>query len=383
MYVDVDCTGSFVSFIQSDNLLLQRTFAFGGGDLVGSYLANSGYGQEEFVRALNEVSVSSPDFVGNEAVGDTVIQDDLSRLVYSIVRSVDYFNSFRWDAATAQIVLMGPCGHVAGLKEQVAAATDLPTVYLEEIPGAVTLCDGADISAYISCVGCNIAPVNFMPEFLCRRKNGKAEGGETTLVKGIVGCAVLVLAAIGVAGLALLNYNHAQRSLADTQAEIASLEQAEQVYMTYNAYQQGEQAMLQLRSLEETPNAQLVAFFEELEEKMPSQILLLSAVCTPESVSMNVTVPGLEEAAVVLSQLRSFKSLSQVNVSGIITESDEAGYKTASFTLECKYGKNPYLNDINPYADMFTQETTEADADAGTETADDTQQSAEGTEVQQ
>ena len=77
--------------------------------------------------------------------------------------------------------------------------------------------------------------------------------------------------------------------------------------------------MLQLRSLEETPNAQLVAFFEELEEKMPSQILLLSAVCTPESVSMNVTVPGLEEAAVVLSQLRSFKSLSQVNVSGIIT----------------------------------------------------------------
>lgn len=361
MFVDVDCAGSFVSFISSDNLLLQRTFAFGGGELVSSYLQKSGYGEEEYVRALSEVSEGSPDFVGTEAVGDNIIQDDLSRLVYSIVRSVDYFNSFRWEAGTAQIVLMGPCGHVAGLKEQVMAATDLPTIYLEEIPGASGLCSGGDISAYISCIGCNIAPVDFMPEFLRRRRNGALlETNETTLIKGIVGCAVLVLAAVAVAGLALMNFKQAQQRLYETKAEITRLEAAEQVYLTYNAYQQGEQAMLQLRALEETPNAELTAFFEELEEKMPSQILILSAVCTSEGVSMSVTVPGLEEAAVVLKQLRSFDSLSSVNVSGIITESDEAGYKTASFTLECSYGLNPYMNDINPYGEVFAAEPTPA-----------------------
>ena len=362
MYVDVDCAGSFVSFIQSDNLLLQRTFAFGGGDMVSSYITKMEYAAEEYARALSEVSEGSPAFVGKDAVGENIIQDDLSRLVYSIVRSVDYFNSFRWEAATAQIVLMGACGHVAGLKEQVAAATDLPTIYLEEIPGATALCSGADISAYISCVGSNFAPVNFMPEFLKRRKKGaRREANETTLVKGVIACSILVLAAIAVTGLSVMSYKQAEQRLAGTQAEIDSLLPAEQTYLTYTAYQQGEQAMLQIRTLEESPNAQLVAFFEELEEKMPSEIMLLSAVCTPEGVSMSVTVPGLEEAAVVLTQLRSFRSLAQINVSGIITESDEAGYKTASFTLECSYGENPYINDINPYGELFAEDSAETE----------------------
>lgn len=360
MYVDVDCTASFVSFIAGDELLLQRTFAFGGDELITAYMEKKDYGEGDFIRALREVSVSSADFAGEESIGESNIKDGLNRLVYSVVRSVDYFNSFRWEAVTAQIVLMGACGHVAGLKEQVAAATDLPVIYLEEVPGAQKICEGADISAYISCIGSNLAPVDFMPEILKRRKRGAAsEVGEQTLIKGIIGGSILVLAAIAVSALALLNYQLVERRLAETRDEIARLEPAEQVYLTYNAYQQGELAMLQVRELEESPNASLVAFFEELEEKMPSQILLLSAVCTADGISMSVTVPGFEEAAVVISQLRSFESLSEINVSDVTTQTDESGAQYAVFTVVCAYGTNPYLNDINPYSGIIAQSSEE------------------------
>ena len=364
MYVEVDCSASFVSFLQGGELLLQRTFAFGGGELVSGYMSDTDKKEEEFAEALAELCDNSPDFVGEDKVDEATVKDGLSRLVYNIVRSVDYFNSFRWEAATAQIVLTGPCGHLVGIKQAVAEATDLPTVYLEELAGAEELCPGTDISSYISCIGSNLAPVDFMPEYLLKRKIGlKRANQEATLLKGALACGALVLAAAAFAGVNIYDYNIARQQLNAAKAEIASLEPAEQTFLTYEAYKQGEEALLQIRSLEQSPNAQLVSFFEELEEKMPSEILILSAVCTPEGVSMNITVPGLEEAAVVLSQLRSFDSLGSVEVSGIVTQNEEGGSSTASFSLDCTYGVNPYLNNINPYGDIFTPDTAEGTAE--------------------
>ena len=88
----------------------------------------------------------------------------------------------------------------------------------------------------------------------------------------------------------------------------------------------------------DAPNAALVPFFEELERKMPSSILLLSAVCNNEGVTMHVTVPGMEEAAVVIAQLRSFESIQTIVVDTITETADEMGITTASLTISGGYG---------------------------------------------
>ena len=357
MFVDVDCTASFISFVQGDNLLLQRTLAFGGGDLVASYMQSNGIGEGGYVKALSAVSVNSPDYVGEDAIGVSVIDEELSRLAHSMVRSVDYFNSFRWEASAAQIVLMGSCAHVSGLKERVAEATDLPTFYFEELKDANTLASGADVGVYIGCIGSNIAPVDFMPEFLRRRRKITKSEVEESLVKGIVACAVLVAGAVALCVLTALNYKSDLNNLHRVQQEIERLGAAEEVYLTYTAYQQGEQALLHVQTLASNPNSQLRAFFEELESKMPSGILVLTALCTTDGVTMSITVPSLEESAVTISQFRTFESLSQMEVSSVAIQRDEAGFETASFTISCSYGKNPYLNDINPYAEIIGLET--------------------------
>lgn len=70
---------------------------------------------------------------------------------------------------------------------------------------------------------------------------------------------------------------------------------------------------------------------------MPSSILVLSATCDSKGVTMNITVPSFNEAAVVISQLRSFDSIAVIQVSTIAEKKDEAGATTASFSVSCGY----------------------------------------------
>lgn len=371
MFIDVDCTASFVSFIQNDNLLLQRTFAFGGDELIAGYINETGKTADQYMEAYAELTVAAPAYAGDvPAFAEKDAAAELSRLVSSIARSADYFNSSRWEAATAQVVLMGPCGHLLGLKDAVAAATGLPTLYLEELKTPQQISHGLDNSSfYIGCIGSNIKPINFMPEDMRRsRKGAKPQSNEASIAPGIIGCAVFVAAAAAVSVFSIMSLNSSNVELASVKKEIASLEYAEQSFRTYEAYTQGEQALLQIQEQAANPNSKLVAFFEELERKMPTKILLLSAACTPEGVSMNVSVPGYEEAAVVLSQLRSFDSISSLEVTSMTKETDEAGFAKVNFSVNCLYGANPYITDQNPYSDVFAapeQEQTETQSNEG------------------
>ena len=87
---------------------------------------------------------------------------------------------------------------------------------------------------------------------------------------------------------------------------------------------------------------------------------------------MSVTVGSYEDAATVISNLRSFESLSTVDVASVTRSTNEGGFTEVAFSLNCTYGLNPYLNDINPYTGS-TEETDAAAADgaATDETATD------------
>ena len=109
------------------------------------------------------------------------------------------------------------------------------------------------------------------------------------------------------------------------------------------AYQKGVTDLETLAQAVDSPNDDLVEFIGELEKKMPSQIRVLSAVCTAETISMNVVVGTKDEAAAVIVALRTFESLSSVDVKAIAEAKNESGVKEVSFSVTCAYGQNPYL----------------------------------------
>jgi len=368
MYIDVDCTGSFVSFMQGDNLLMQRTFAYGGDEMIARYMVMSGKSADQYLEALRELTVDTGIPVAVPApVSEQEVETSLGRLVSSVARSIDYFNSNHWEIAAQQIVLMGPCGKLVGLRELITAATGLPTMYIDELPGAVAMTNSAEnASCYISCIGSSIKPVDLMPQTLVTK--GKPEKNEQSMRSGVFCCSALVFLAIVLSAFAIFKYQEANRQLEDTKSQIESLEYAEDVYLTYLSYQKGQAAVQTITGLAEQPNSRLTEFYKELEKKMPSSILLLSATCTNEGVSMNVTTGSYTDAAAVIKQFRSFESISVVDVTSVSRADDERGGERVSFSVTCTYGTNPYLNGTNPYGELVTPAETGTETDNGTET---------------
>ena len=301
--------------------------------------------------------VTVPDMLSEQDV-----ETGLGRLISSISRSVDYFNSNRWEEPVQQIVLMGPCGKLLGLRELINASTALPVYYLEEMPGAIAMTNSVEnASFYISCIGASIAPVDLIPATM-RAKSRADVNPNQSLRSGVTICVALVFLTLALSAWAIFRHQMEQSQLEKTKTKIEELQYAEDIYNTYLSYQKGQEAVETITSLAELPNSKLVSFYRELENKMPSSILLMSASCTNEGVSLNLTTASYTDAARVIEQFRSFKTISVVDVSSVSRSIDELGKEIVSFSIACQYGENPYLEGINPYGELVRPQDTDAEA---------------------
>ena len=354
MYVNVDCSNSLITFMGDGKLLLQRSLTFGGDELILNYMGAAGKNSDEYLDALQECSQESSGFLTDDTMPPSLVEDGLSRLVSNISRSCDFFNSNRWDSPVEMVVLMGPCGRLAGLRDMVIEATGLETVYLDDVPGISSFANAAErASFYISCIGSSIDPVDFLLPYMAqdRKKHArrKEKSDAHSIRDGVLILAVCFLAACGLSAWAILQYRDALDEKRALEEEIAGLEYAREAHDEYLQFQTVADGLLQLDSLIDSPNDGLTAFIKELEEKMPSEILLLSATCGREEISMNVTVPSFDEVAVVLVQLRSFESVEDVSISAVTENVDDAGIETVSFSVSCAY------KSANPAAEQGTE----------------------------
>ncbi|MDU1325162.1 MAG: pilus assembly protein PilM [Clostridiales bacterium] len=337
MYVDVNVGSTTVSFMRGPTLLLQRMFNFGGDELITAARTASG-GDGSYLEAL-ELACDETRLAG--VLSDEDRDDAISRLVTGIARSADFFSSSHSSDTVEQVVLMGACCRLSGLRGLVAHTLDRDTVLLSEVSDVDFVSNSAEgVSTYISCIGSLVRPLDFIPDEMRKRghaaRAGKREKADS-ITFGLVVCILCVVAGLAVSAVSIFRYMEAADREAALQARIEELAYVAETHDTYLTYQTMAGNLAFVGSYAETPNAELTAFFEEMERKMPSSLLLLSAVCTPEGITMNLTTPGMEEAAVVIDQLRGFESIASLTVSTITESTDETGYITASFSVSCAY----------------------------------------------
>ncbi|MDR2531040.1 MAG: hypothetical protein LBC65_05835, partial [Oscillospiraceae bacterium] len=204
-----------------------------------------------------------------------------------------------------------------------------------------------ETAPFIAGIGATISPLGLIPtdtKALEReeRKFGKdSEQGEKKEGNIIFGAAVLavgVVAAVGLSVFAYMGYNTALETKEKLERDIKQLAPLEAVYNDYLSYTKGAEDALKLTRWLESPNDYLDAFFEEMEAKMPPEVLTLSADCTELTVTLNMEVPTKVDAARVLVQFRSFKSLKNVIMDGLtLSENTEDGTFKWTFTLVCEY----------------------------------------------
>jgi hypothetical protein len=96
---------------------------------------------------------------------------------------------------------------------------------------------------------------------------------------------------------------------------------------------------LQVGDVTTSKNDELVALIEELEQKMPTSIQVLTFSATDEGITMNITLDSKAAAADVISQLRTFSSIESesIAISTIADTQDESGIGTVSLSVTCNY----------------------------------------------
>lgn len=359
VFADVGSSSSILSFMRGGELLLQRTFAFGADELIEHFGTECGIPGADYMRFLHETDITNPGFSADKVLTSDAIQNDLERLVGSIARSIDYFNLDQLDAAVTRVVLVGLNRHIVGLKDMVAESTGLETLYLDEISDFAQLTSNSPCAAaLVNCIGSTIASLDLIPKQLLPSRGITVNNDDASLTPGVVICALIIAGAVLVSLSSWFSYKSAADDLAVLQAEISSVQSASLIYAKDTAFQQSEKAFDSYILSTDTQNVKLVGFFEELEQQMPSSILLMSASCTNDGITLNITVGSYTEAASIISTLRGFESIATVEISSLTRDSSTG---RVSFTVNCTYGTNPYLNGINPYGELIG--TAEGDAE--------------------
>ncbi|MCL2697068.1 MAG: pilus assembly protein PilM [Oscillospiraceae bacterium] len=350
MCVAVTGNHTCIMIAKGDRLILQRMLPWGGDEFIDAYLsAKDGEENENnYEKALKECSVPLNTFLTKAILGESDINRAYNRIVGGITRSMDFFNSSRWSAPLDSIILAGTCANLAGLREAVSTALNEADVFLLDkflaaSPNPALQGNPALISQYITAYGSTFAPVDLIPDKYKATKERK-KSSEHGIVGAVVIFATCVIAGAAMSPSAVFESNRLREELEDIRKDIESVRYVESEHRSYMVYQNAERGFTALNEAIQNNNSGLVDFFDELEEKMPSDILFLSAVCTNEGVLMNLRVPSLETAAVVINQFHTFESIEALEISALSQGQDEAGFTFYSFTVNCLYDK-PAVSD--------------------------------------
>ena len=311
MVIKVDENSTLVTIIENQAISLQRTVAYGVDDAVFTVMNMAALGRQDYEGAVA--------LMREKNILEEEIEQSLSYLVGGIARVVDYY-SRNGGAPIEKAYLTGMGEDFKGLPELISKNIDIPLSPLTAMEGLQLdkYFKDTGFGEYISCIGAAIAPLGFMPEKDAKHKNmelmPKSQDMEKVailvLVGGVVIAAVLVISST-------IGLKSVQSENKKLKARIEELKPAEEVYQQHLQQKYTYDKLNFFYDSTINPNEELVAFVEEMEEKMPSSLNVMSFSADSEGVTMSLTVSDKSEAAKLIQQFRSFESVGDVVVSSI------------------------------------------------------------------
>ena len=357
LFVYLNDNSSYLSFMNGDQLALQRTLPFGGGELVEDFMPVVGLKENQYIDAYCTLTDSKSAEWVHESVSRDEIQNVLNRLAMGIARSLDYFTSNFAQIPIENIVLTGPYAALIDLTEIVSAATGRTTFTMRDMPGATAqLSDFSELMPYINCTSAVIDPVDLRPPTLVQKKKTHDKYSspfERSFAPGCIALIVMLAVSAILCGMAYIARAEAELANQKIKSEIEVLAPAQKVYDTYVIYKDGATALTNINGETISPNDTLIPFLDELERKLPSEIVTLSAIFTPENVMLNATVPKFEDVARVLMQLRSFDSIDVISVSPLTETIDITNNSYVAFSVICSYVPVNFIPE--PFIGVFAE----------------------------
>ena len=365
----IDGRSSLLTIMNGSKIELQRHINYGIAEAVSIVCENGMYGRPDFAGGLkilcdnnmftNEAENSNDDGGSDESVtGSTNVEhlikeeivDSLRLVSGSISRILDYYQSRRQDAKIENINVIGIGAEIAGFMDFLTSEFGIHTEKMPLIKGINITKNSGDIehhlAAYYSCLGITLRGGN-LPS-IKQKKGEKTAKKESKSIRGslVLPAAASVLLVI-VAGvwftLSYLDYNTAREENYLLTNQITDLSYIEDVERDNENTKADYDWINEAIKSTDSNNNGLRALIEQLEQKMPSSIRVISLNASAETVSLNITVNNKDSAADIIKRIREFDNVKISNISTIVETKAKDDRSEVNFSLE--------LNYVNPNED--------------------------------
>lgn len=340
LVVKIDERSTLVMAIQNSMMTFTRNVAYGVDEAIQTIM--------DSVRWSDATTVL--DAVDTMSLSDCTIFPEiveaLDPLVGGISRVIDYYASHNTDAPVEQIYITGLGADIKGLTTLLAKDTDLPVDVLRQVPGwnLEKSFRTQFYGGYVACVGAAAAPVGFKKDEKRKKKEkSKSAGSKSGFNPAPIAYLVLaagLITAVVLTALSVLRFMEAERQNMELKAQNSSLEEIIPIYNEYTATLTAYNLVRTMYRVTENRNEELVEFLEELEDKMPADVHVVSFTSNLDGVAINMSVSTKSEVAVAIEQLRTFNSLlpATVTVNSIVEETDEeSGTVSVNFSVAAIY----------------------------------------------
>ena len=354
----IDETTSLVTVLKDGEIDLQRSVAYGINEAIETVRANAAFGENlTYAQAIEMLCGKTcirrylnPE-TGYQEKEDTdkniteariQVTESLRRLITMIARVLDYYVSHNQGVKIDGITLIGAGADFSGLSKLLTNELNQKVRVLQDgqINAVNKVSDqtSLSVSRYAACLGAAMNPMNLIPE---QKKDGKGtkEQKATDAIKtGAIVLAVGLVAALLLAAIPSVQYFMTKWEKGKVEKNIQRMEDAgvEVVYQEYVTVKELSERLDTIYNSTISRSEELVAFIEELEEKMPSSLLVINFTATSQNVNMSIEVDSKEAAAKTLMQLRTFDSVEVVSSTGL-TDNLDAADSIVAFSVECVY----------------------------------------------
>lgn len=393
--VHINEKNTIISIMENGILALQRTVAYGSDVAIDAMLNIDRFRYDDTMtrekiqdmllntQMINTVMPENDDVAYTDADMSedererSIVTSSLRYLIGNITRVLDYYMTKTAGARVDVIYLSGLGSEYKGLRELFSFEIGSQVKTYKDVEGIIYN-GGSDVKTSLStmvvAIGAAKDPMNLMP----------SEFAQKTVKKiSLVGPIAVFLGGVAIA-VALIAYGSIAKGLEeksrdDLKDELASMEEYKVKYQEYTDTANAYQAVFDMYVTTENRNEDLVAFIEEMEEKMPSNFKALTVSAGSTGVVINAITNNYTEAAQVIAQFRTFDSLnkSTISVGSFVkdlpdTEFDEDGnviekddeeieeLTTVSFTIVAAYA--PILAEDSKYYHTPIKSQVSADA---------------------
>lgn len=363
--VKIDKHSTMITIVNNGEVEIQRTIFYGFSEAATlveqSGLFDRGRSTKEIleeelllrpkIRASTSAETDPLDILKSNVTAS------FKPMLSNISRVIDYYLSRRAGAEIKECLLVGNGANIRGLAQLMSMELNMSVVGLtKERANLSGVPRGMNIMEYISCYGAAMAPLNF------QLGTGAAGAGAVKDRSTGVKVAKIVFVAGTAGAVVLALFAGAQRikltaQLAMELNEQESYSYIQEIYDTYQATQARYNDVMSMNDNMQTVSDNLAVAIEEMEQKMPSDIIVRSITSDDSALSIEIQVATKKEAAKILQELKDFEIFASVSTSGLTDTVDESGNRYVVMTAVCNYvGGTAAVeeeNEINPEQDAL------------------------------